>query len=121
MSKAKYSRELVSRVAALAPEAIIEAARIVLLDADRFIAVAEEASKNIVFLRLNREVGRLIERNRTAQGRAYEKNSERISEIFDEMDLLHPNPERPLQPLSKKYQRLAKQNARLAEMKGTRS
>jgi hypothetical protein len=107
-------KELVRRIAALSPEAIVETMLgAYFTQADRFIEDAEQHNKHLKFEKLNRESERLLERNKTAQGKAYYRNSERIAEIFDEMDLLDGEGIRT--PLSKKYQRLAEIQSRLAE------
>lgn len=116
-ARAGGRKELIRRVAALSPEAIVEGLFGAYLDAEGFIIDAEGHEHHLRFARLNREVQKRIEKGKTLDGRAYERNSERIAELFDEMELLDPDPERERAPLSKKYQRQAALNARIAERK----
>jgi len=117
-------KALLRRLSALSAEAILEAALGAYFPAERFIEDAEVHERALKYRKLDRELARLLEKNKaiSCTDRQYARNSERVYEIFDEMDLINdPNGEMGRQqgrtPMSKKYQRLAEVNARVAERK----
>jgi hypothetical protein len=114
-------KELLRRLSALSPDAILEAALGAYFPAERFIADAEVHERAFKYRKLERECARLIAKNKLIHptNKRWDRNCERINEIFDEMDMIaehyEGDPERT--PMSKKFQRLAEVNARIAERK----
>jgi hypothetical protein len=109
-------RDLIRRIAAISPEAMLEALISNYLNVEPIISCAEIKDRRLKFDRLNRELQRLFDAEKKL---AYgcdkrRRNDEREMQIFDEMDMLNGNNALPATPLSQKYQRLARIAARKA-------
>jgi hypothetical protein len=118
ITPASSRRELIRRIAAVSPEAVLEALISNYLNVEPMISDAERIDRRLKYERLDRELQRRLEANKKlAYGSdKHRRNDERVMQIFDEMDILDGNKELPATPLSQKYQRLA----RIAEKKQER-
>jgi hypothetical protein len=107
-------RDLISRVAALSPEALIEGMMHAFFNVELAVASAEDAEKELKYKRLSRELDRRLAKPQDASLLNWAKNSERITEIFDEMDEIYPIAGHIV--LSVKYQRKAARAAQQPEV-----
>jgi hypothetical protein len=108
-------REFVRRIAAVSPEAILDAASSLYFEIERFVCDTERVDRRLKYDALDRELKKLLDK---PLERCIERDMERTCEIFDEMDALDPisDPGVPArQPLSKKYQKMQTLRARVAE------
>jgi hypothetical protein len=120
-------RDLIRRIAALKPEHLFEGMVRAFLNVEAAVEYSEHYARDARWERLSTELRRRIAKGHVLakcdeiHGLTYAQNSERISEIFDEMAMLDPiDPESPRVPLSHKYKRQAELKARLAERNGAR-
>jgi hypothetical protein len=101
-------RDLIRRLAALKPEHLFEGMVRAFLNVEAAVESAEHYARDARWERLSNELKRRLAQKAQPDATqiAYEKNMERVSEIFDEMEELSPtgSPEER-QPLSTKYKR----------------